>query len=129
MMHAKTEKYISFFGTVFAGLSVAAGAFGAHALKAHLDSSALMIFETAVRYQMYHSLALMFLPSVAHQYTINVQSVALSFLSGIVLFSGSLVGLSLMGNKWLGAITPLGGVAFLFGWFLLAIKIFKSQRS
>ncbi|MGF1479493.1 MAG: DUF423 domain-containing protein [Cyanophyceae cyanobacterium] len=108
---------------ILAGLSVAAGAFASHALKERLTERALAIFETGAKYQMYHALALLgvalLLGREAGQTPLTLAGFA--FILGILIFSGSLYGLSLSGVKWLGAITPLGGVAFLVGWGCLAI--------
>ncbi|MBD0362855.1 MAG: DUF423 domain-containing protein [Coleofasciculus sp. C3-bin4] len=112
------------------GLAVAAGAFASHALKEKLTERALEIFETGARYQMYHALALLLvallcnsglqtLPYEAPPPTLVTAGIA--FIVGVVIFSGSLYALSLTGIKWLGAITPLGGVAFLVGWGCLAV--------
>lgn len=109
---------------ILAGLSVAAGAFASHALKDRLTERALEIFETGAKYQMYHALALLgvALLLIRIQSSPTLLTVAGSaFIVGIAIFSGSLYGLSLSGVKWLGAITPLGGVAFLVGWGCLAI--------
>jgi uncharacterized membrane protein YgdD (TMEM256/DUF423 family) len=108
-------------GCGFAVLAVAAGAFGAHALRTRLAPEMLPVFETAARYQMYHALALL---GVAWATTRWPQSAAVPaagwlFAAGILLFSGSLYLLALSGARWLGAITPLGGVAFLLAWSLL----------
>jgi uncharacterized membrane protein YgdD (TMEM256/DUF423 family) len=102
-------------------IAVAAGAFGAHALRSRLTPDRLAIFETAVRYQMYHALALLAAAWVADRWQ-QVQPgwAGVLFAAGTLLFSGSLYALALTGNRWLGAITPLGGVAFLAGWLLLA---------
>ncbi len=110
--------------SVLAGLSVAAGAFASHALREKLAERALQIFETGARYQMYHALALIAVAillgrSEAPQTLLAIAGSA--FVLGIAIFSGSLYALSLSGIKWLGAITPLGGVAFLVGWGCLAI--------
>jgi uncharacterized membrane protein YgdD (TMEM256/DUF423 family) len=114
-------------GCVLALLAVAAGAFGAHALRARLAEDMLAIFETAARYQMYHALALLAVGWVAHQWPSGYVSAAgWLFLAGIVVFSGSLYILSLSGVRWLGAITPIGGVAFLVGWALLAVAAWRS---
>jgi uncharacterized membrane protein YgdD (TMEM256/DUF423 family) len=104
-------------------LAVAAGAFGAHALKTRLTPELLAVFETAARYQMYHALALV---AVALAQPRAAPSPLWSwsgwlFAAGTLLFSGSLYALALTGVKWLGAITPLGGLAFLAGWALLAV--------
>jgi uncharacterized membrane protein YgdD (TMEM256/DUF423 family) len=108
-------------GCFFGMLGVAAGAFGAHALRERLPDNMLAIFETGVRYQMYHALALL---AVALLLTRVPSSAGVAagwlFTAGIVIFSGSLYVLVLSGVRWLGAITPLGGVAFLAGWVLLA---------
>lgn len=109
---------------VLAGLSVALGAFGAHALKERLSSRALEIFETGARYQMYHALALLLVAVLlqrleAGQTLLTVAGSA--FLVGIMLFCGSLYALSLTGIKWLGAVAPLGGLAFMVGWGCLAV--------
>jgi uncharacterized membrane protein YgdD (TMEM256/DUF423 family) len=111
-------------GAVSAFVSVAAGAFGAHALQARLTPEYLTVFETAARYQMYHALGLL---AVAWAVTRSPGSSAVAagwlFLAGTVLFSGSLYGLALTGARWLGAITPLGGVAFLAGWVCLVLAV------
>lgn len=103
-------------------LSVAGGAFGAHALKGQLSESALNSFETGVRYQMMHAIALLVVAMLLGQYPDAklLVPVGWCFVVGIVLFSGSLYGLSLAGIKALGPVTPLGGVAFIVGWSLLA---------
>ncbi|HEY9751077.1 MAG TPA: DUF423 domain-containing protein [Allocoleopsis sp.] len=108
---------------ILAGLAVAAGAFASHALQDKLSDRALEIFETASRYQMYHALALLLVAVLLTQVAIPstlLNAAGYAFLAGIVLFSGSLYALSLSGVKWLGAITPLGGVAFLIGWGCVA---------
>lgn len=109
-------------GTIFAGLAVAGGAFASHALKQTLSEQSLAIFETGTKYQMYHALALILVGILALQEEARAIAVAgWAFSSGILLFSGSLYGLSLSGIKILGTITPLGGAAFLIGWASLAI--------
>ncbi|MBW4518856.1 MAG: DUF423 domain-containing protein [Scytolyngbya sp. HA4215-MV1] len=113
---------------ILAGLSVAAGAFASHALKEKLSERFLEIFETGARYQMYHALALLLvgvLLSRAEAAQAFLNAAGWSFIAGIAIFSGSLYLLSLTGIKWLGAITPLGGVAFLVGWGCLAIAAFS----
>jgi uncharacterized membrane protein YgdD (TMEM256/DUF423 family) len=104
------------FGALNGLLSVAAGAFGAHALKERLDDRSLEIFETAARYQMFHALAMVLCGVLATRAT----AAGWTFQVGIVIFSGSLYALALTGVKGLGAITPIGGLAFLVGWALLA---------
>lgn len=107
-------------GTIFGFLAVAAGAFGAHALRERLPESGLATFETAARYQMYHALALLAAAWAVERWGGSAVAAGWSFVAGIAIFSGSLYLLSLTGVRWLGAITPLGGVAFLVGWALLA---------
>jgi len=109
-------------GAASAFVAVAAGAFGAHALRARLDAGALAVFETGARYQMYHALGLLAVGWAAARWPGPWATRAgWLFVLGTVLFSGSLYGLALSGVRWLGAITPLGGVAFLAGWICLAL--------
>jgi len=105
-------------------LSVAAGAFGAHALKARLPADLLAVFETGARYQMFHALALFGVAMLALAGR-PANAAGWCFLGGIVLFSGSLYALALSGIRPLGAITPLGGLAFLAGWFLLLLRAIR----
>ncbi len=108
-------------GAVSAFVSVAAGAFGAHALKLRLGPEALAIWETAARYQMVHALALLAIAQAAVAWrSPAVRSAGWLFVVGTLLFSGSLYALALTGARGLGAVTPLGGVAFLAGWACLA---------
>jgi len=100
--------------------SVAAGAFGAHALRQRLDEHLLAVFETGARYQMFHALALLAIGALAARGESRALAVAgWAMVAGTVLFSGSLYALALSGVRGLGAITPLGGVAFLVGWLAL----------
>jgi uncharacterized membrane protein YgdD (TMEM256/DUF423 family) len=109
-------------GAALSGIAVAGGAFGAHALRARLSPGDLAVFETGVRYQRYHGLALIAAGWAADRWPGPLASAAgWCFLSGIVLFSGSLYALTLTGVRELGAITPLGGVSFLAGWVCLAL--------
>lgn len=115
-------------GALFAFLGVAAGAFGAHSLKATLSVEMLAVFETAVRYQMYHAFALFVVGwAGTRSQRASVRLAGWMFVLGIVLFSGSLYVLTFSGVRWLGALTPLGGVAFLAGWALLAWGWWKSK--
>lgn len=113
-------------GALSALISVAAGAFGAHALKQRLPADLLVIFETGARYHMYHALALVLVGVLASRSGLperaasSLQYAGSLFLLGTLLFSGSLYVLALSGQRWLGAITPLGGLAFLGGWLALA---------
>ena len=111
-------------GALSAFLAVAAGAFGAHALRVRLAPDLLAVFETAARYQMYHALGLVAVAWAAARWPGGlVEWAGWLFVAGTVLFSGSLYGLALTGVRWLGAITPLGGVAFLVGWLCLALAV------
>lgn len=112
-------------GSICAFLSVALGAFGAHALKRRMSAEMLKVFETGVTYQMYHALALV-ATGVMASVRVGGALILLSgwlFLAGIILFSGSLYLLSLTGKRALGAITPLGGLCFLAGWVLVIIGV------
>ena len=110
-------------GSLSGGLAVALGAFGAHALKARLTPDHLTTFETGVRYQMYHALALvvvaMVIPQVAVASLLNLAGGL--FVIGTLLFSGSLYAFCLTQKRWLGAITPFGGLAFIAGWVCLVL--------
>lgn len=108
-------------GAAMAGIAVMAGAFGAHALRDLVAADRLQVFETGARYQMYHALALLVVGgAVARWPRWQVRWSGYLFIAGIVLFSGSLYVLVLTNTPWLGAVTPLGGVAFIAGWLLLA---------
>ena len=113
-------------GSLLAGLAVAAGAFGAHALRARLSAADLAIYETAARYQMYHAVALIVVALVLQRWPGGLpQWAGWLFVVGIALFSGSLYVLVFSGQRWLGAVTPLGGVAFLTGWGCLALHALR----
>ncbi len=115
-------------GTLAARIAVALGAFGAHALKAQLAPELLDIFETGVRYQIYHALAILVVAFTLARWETSVWLIASGWLfaAGIVLFSSSLYLLVLTGTRWLGAITPLGGIAFIVGWICLAIGAWQA---
>jgi uncharacterized membrane protein YgdD (TMEM256/DUF423 family) len=114
-------------GAISALLAVAAGAFGAHALRSRLSPDMQAVFETGARYHMYHALALL---AAAWAFTRwpggPVIAAGWLFVVGTVLFSGSLYLLALTGQRWLGAITPLGGLAFILGWAALAWAALRS---
>ena len=118
------ERIFAVSGAVSAFVAVAAGAFGAHALRARLDATRLAAFETAARYQMYHALGLL---AVAWALTRwpgpSVRAAGWLFLAGTVVFTGSLYLLAVTGARWLGAVTPLGGLCFLAGWLSLGLGI------
>lgn len=114
-----SDRYLKVWGALFGFLGVALGAFGAHVLEGRLAAPDLATFEVAVRYMVYHALALLIVAGPAGK----LRSATLAgnaFFIGIVVFSGSLFLLLGTGFRWLGAVTPLGGVAFLVGWLALA---------
>jgi uncharacterized membrane protein YgdD (TMEM256/DUF423 family) len=121
-------KLFVIIGAVGGFLSVALGAFGAHGLNDKITKHFMEIYQTAVQYQMYHSLALLLVGILAIQWqdSASLRWSGYLMIAGIVLFSGSLYVLSLTGIRWLGAITPLGGIAFLVAWFLLAVAAYQS---
>jgi uncharacterized membrane protein YgdD (TMEM256/DUF423 family) len=113
-------------GALFGGLGVALGAFGAHGLRQILSAEDLATFEIGVRYQMYHALALIAVAWAMSRWD-HAALVAAGwlFVGGIVVFSGSLYALVLTGHRWLGAVTPLGGVAMIAGWALLGWAAYR----
>ena len=114
-------------GALAAFAGVGLGAFAAHGLKARLAPELLAVFEVGVRYQVYHALALLACAWAATRWPGHlVAAAAVLFVAGILVFSGSLYALALTGIRWLGAITPLGGLAFLAGWLCLAAAALKS---
>lgn len=112
-------------GALHAFLAVAAGAFGAHGLKNTLDEYSLGIWHTAASYHLSHALALVLLGICERSFQTKLPISHWGFGAGIILFSGSLYLLAVTGVKWLGAITPLGGTAFLVGWLALAWSAWK----
>ena len=122
------NRWVLVAGAGFALLAVMTGAFAAHGLKPVLDAYSLGLIETAARYQMYHAIALLIVGviSTIPQFSPRwLKLAAVAFILGIVLFSGSLYMLALSGTRWLGAITPLGGVAFILGWCALLVAALK----
>jgi uncharacterized membrane protein YgdD (TMEM256/DUF423 family) len=118
-----TARTAATIGAIFAGLTVAAGAFGAHALRNRLEPRDLEIFETAARYQMYHALALLMAAWLLDKGIGQAGLAAWGFSIGTVIFSGSLYLMVFTGMRWLGAITPLGGVAMLVGWAAMVVAV------
>ena len=122
------DRTFALAGSLSAFLAVAAGAFGAHALRARLSPDLLAVFETGARYQMYHALGLLMVAwAVTRWPGVPVRAAGWLFIAGTVLFSGSLYLLALTGARWLGAVTPLGGLLFLGGWLGLALGIARSR--
>jgi uncharacterized membrane protein YgdD (TMEM256/DUF423 family) len=119
------EKTFLLIGALAGFVAVAFGAFGAHALRGRLSPEMLAVFETGVRYEMYHALAILAIGlSTARPGSWLVSTAGWLFTAGIVLFSGSLYALALTGTTAFGAITPLGGLAFLAGWACLIAAAF-----
>jgi len=113
-------------GAIFAFLAVAAGAFGAHALRARLAPDRMDLFELAARYQMYHSLALIAAAWAADRFQNGAaNNSGWFFLVGILIFCGTIYGLAFGAPRWFGAITPIGGLCFLIGWAMLAIAALR----
>jgi uncharacterized membrane protein YgdD (TMEM256/DUF423 family) len=116
-------------GAIAAGVAVMLGAFGAHGLKSRVEPEMLAVFETGVRYHMYHALALLAVGWAATRWPSPlIAASGWAFLAGIVIFSGSLYLMTLTGARWLGAITPIGGVAFILGWIALAVGVLRDLR-
>jgi uncharacterized membrane protein YgdD (TMEM256/DUF423 family) len=124
----QVERRFFVLGAVFALIGVAAGAFGAHELKSRLTPDLLAVFEVGVRYQLVHALALLAVAWAMTRWPGKAATWAgILFSAGIVLFSGSLYLLALTGVRALGAITPLGGVAFIAGWGCLAWSAWRAR--
>ena len=108
-------------GAVSAGMAVLLGAFAAHGLRSRLTADLLAVFEVGVRYQMYHALALLAVAWACTRWPGTAMVAAgWLFVAGTAVFSGTLYLLALTGERWLGAITPLGGIALVLGWLVLA---------
>lgn len=116
-------------GSICAFLAVALGAFGAHVLKPHLSADMMAVFETGVHYHMMHALGILLIAILAEKFGTSKQLVQAGWalFIGIILFSGSLYVLAVTGIKVLGAITPLGGVSFLYGWLMLFVFALKRR--
>jgi len=117
-------------GAVLTMLSVAIGAFGAHMLKEKIGADAIAVYETGVQYHMIHAIGLLIIGLTAGQLgpSTKLKWAARLLFIGIIIFSGSLYVLSISGIKILGAITPIGGVAFIVGWLLLAIDVWQRGK-
>ena len=124
-----TAKLFLILGGFNAALAVMLGAFGAHALKVRVSTEMLVVYQTGVQYHFYHALGLVLVGLAITQLP---ESVPLKWygglmLAGIVLFSGSLYGLSLSELRWLGAVAPFGGTAFIAAWVLFVIAVIKAH--
>jgi uncharacterized membrane protein YgdD (TMEM256/DUF423 family) len=120
------ERTFALIGSLMAMMAVVLGAFGAHALRGRLSPPDLVTFETGVRYQMYHALALLAVAWAVSRWPSGASTAAgWLFVVGVVVFSGSLYVLVLTGQRWLGAVTPLGGLAMICGWACLAWAVFR----
>ena len=120
------DRVFFLLGSLAAGTGVALGAFAAHALRGRLGADMLNVFETGVRYQLYHALALLGVAWASTRWPGAATTAAgWCFVAGTIVFSGSLYALSLTGQRWLGAITPLGGLAFIGGWLLLVGRLWR----
>lgn len=118
-------------GSILMALAVAAGAFGAHGLRARLDAYSMSVYEKAVFYHFVHALGILCIALFARTNTISMSGAGRAaglMLLGILIFSGSLYALSLTGIRMLGAITPIGGIAFIAGWLLLGYEAARIQR-
>jgi len=114
------DRFFFTAGAIAAFIAVALGAFGAHSLKTKISADMLNIFEVGVRYQVYHAFALIAVALATAKWPeANLNTAGWCFIAGIVIFSGSLYLLSFTGIRWLGAVTPIGGLAFLAGWAIL----------
>ncbi len=119
--------FFALCGAISGGLMVVLGAFGAHALKSVLDEHSSKTWEKAVFYQAVHSLVLLLLPAYSEFVSpLDINIVGFVLLIGIALFSGSLYLLAVTGKKYLGGITPFGGVAFIAGWIWLALSLLEA---
>ena len=117
----KLDRILIALGAISAFLGVGLGAFGAHGLRKRLSADMLTVFEIGVRYQLYHALAMLGAGAAAARLAPDALAAAgVLFVIGTLVFSGSLYVLALSGRKWLGAVTPLGGLALLVGWASLA---------
>lgn len=126
------DRHFVAIGAFLMFFAVGLGAFGAHGLKHYLSADSLVIWQTAVQYHMVHALACIVLgvlmPRFPHKFA-RVRLVACLMLCGVVLFSGSLYLLALTGLSWMGAITPLGGLAWLLGWGLLGWTMWREEMA
>ncbi|MEY4876365.1 MAG: hypothetical protein RL708_1514 [Bacteroidota bacterium] len=123
-----TQKHVLLIACILGALSVALGAFAAHGLKKMVDAYYLEIFEKGVKYQFYHTFAILAIGILINQFSnINFNLPVYLFLAGIFFFSGSLYVMTFIQPKWLGPITPIGGLCFIAGWLTMAWKVYQSK--
>jgi len=125
-----TSKSLLIIGSIFMALAVAFGAFGAHIVQDMLTPERFQVYQTGVEYHFYHALGLLLLGAVSFHISDSkwIGRSGIAFIAGIIIFSGSLYILTLTDTGWLGAVTPLGGVAFILGWIFLAIGTAKDIK-
>jgi len=129
----KSTRFYLCSGVFFSFLSVMIGAFGAHALKPHISTKMMAVFNTAVQYQMFHAFALLIVGILLHiivSTDLQAKRIRLAgnlFLVGLVLFCGSLYLLAITNIKILGAITPFGGLAFILAWLVLLYTLYRAD--
>ncbi len=123
-----TTKLLLLLGSLNAALAVMLGAFGAHALKTRLSEHLMAVYQTGVQYHFYHALGLLLVGLIAFHLPVSnwLKLSGWLMFAGIILFSGSLYMLALTNVRWLGAITPFGGMAFILAWFFLAFAVVKT---
>jgi uncharacterized membrane protein YgdD (TMEM256/DUF423 family) len=125
----RMSKLILMAASVLLAAAVIIGAFGAHGLKSHISAEMLQVYKTGVEYHFYHALGLLLVGVLAISFPSGLLNwSAMLLILGIFLFSGSLYLLAITGVKWLGAITPLGGVSFIAGWVLLFLSVWKNFK-
>lgn len=131
MMEADaSSRRLIMVGCVLAGVGVAAGAFGAHMLKTILEPPMLAAYDTATRYQMYHAFGMVLVGMAVRVYDDRRLAMAgWFFATGMLLFCGSLYGIALAGLKWLGPITPLGGLTLIIGWGILGWRVWRGASN
>lgn len=113
-------------GSIFGATGVAMGAFGSHLLKSKISASSLDVYKTAISYHLFHALAILLCGVLAARIDSSLlKGAGFSFIVGILLFSGSLYFMTITGNKSLGIITPIGGIALITGWILITASVFK----
>lgn len=125
----ESHRWLLMAGSLNMFLAVASGAFGAHALKANLPLELMAVFHTGNQYHFFHALGLFAVAFAAGVFPASrlIRLSGMFILAGLILFSGSLYALSLTGQRWIGMVTPFGGMAFLASWLLLTIGVWKGR--